>query len=165
MTDDETSEALTAIEPTEQEMAQSSGKGKRKLDDRYALVTAVRSLLDGRPTDPDLQTMLAENGWLPITKFTVEKEAKVDRRRFSGNLSDHPDISDLLKRLKPTRGVARTTTELLRSQAEKIDVLEQRLTAARSWAAAQVIRIDALNEELRRAAARIKRLKSGETEE
>jgi hypothetical protein len=165
MTEAEAREELSAIEPTDEDLAHATGKEKVKLENRFVLVQAVRNLLDGKPTDAELQALLRTGGWLPITKFTVEKEAKVDRRRFSGPGSDHPDVSNLLKRLKPTRGVSKTTTELIRNQAGRIDVLEQRLVASRSATAAQVTRINALSLELKRANARIKRLKAGETED
>lgn len=112
-----------------------------------------------------LQRLLAEEGWLPITKNTVEIEAGVNRRVFSGRLSDHPELSDLLKRLKPFRGVSKTTTDLLALRGEKIRLLEQRLTAARSAAAAQVLRIEALSLKLKSANARIKRLNAGDVED
>lgn len=165
MTEAEAHAELSTIEPTDEDLAQATGKDKVKLENRFVLVQAVRNLLDGKPADLELQALLKTEGWLPITKFTVEKEAGVDRRRFSGPESDHRDISDLLKRLKPTRGVSKTTTVLIRNQAGRIDMLEQRLTAARSATAAQVTRINALSLELRRANARIKRLKAGETED
>jgi hypothetical protein len=165
MTDAEAYDELSTMEPTDEDLAQATGKEKAKLENRFALVQAVRNLLDGTPTDMELQALLKTEGWLPITKFTVEKEAGVDRRRFSGPESDQPELSDLLKRLKPTRGVSKTTTELVQKQAARIDVLEQRITASRSATAAQVTRINALSLELKRAHARIKRLKAGETED
>ena len=165
MTAAEVRDELSTMEPTDEDLAQASGKEKARLENRFALVQAVRNLLDETPTDPELQALLKAERWLPITKFTVEKEAGVDRRRFSGPGSDHPELSDLLKRLKPTHGVLKTTTELIRSQAARIDVLEQRITASRSATAAQITRINALSLELKRANARIKRLKAGETED
>ena len=165
MTDHEAHDELNAMEPTDEDFAQSMGKDKRKIEDRYVLIQATRRLLDRMPEDLELKALLTTQDWLPITKFTVEKESGIDRRLFSGSASDQPDISDLLKRLKPTRGVAKTTTELVNKQAKKIDVLEQRLTAAWSAMAAQITRISALTVQLQRANAQIKRLKAGQSEE
>lgn len=162
MTSVEAQEELAAMEPTDEDFSRSPG---RKTNERYALVQAVRNLLDNKPEKEVLKELLEEEGWLPITKHTVEIEAGVNRRRFSGPHSEHPDLSDLLKRLKPDRGVSKTTTALLADRGERIRVLEQRLTAARSAAAAQCMRIEKLSLKLKSANARIGRLKAGVTEE
>lgn len=162
MTVEEAHVQLAAMEPTDEDFTRSPG---RKTDERYALVQAVRNLLDNKPDKEVLKNLLAEEGWLPITKDTVEIEAGVNRRRFSGQNSEHPDLSDLLKRLKPERGVSKTTTALLADRGERIRVLEQRLTAARSAAAAQCMRIEKLSLKLKSANARIVRLKEGVTED
>jgi hypothetical protein len=155
MTDEEVQEELSAMEPTDDDFAQSPGQ---KTNERYALIQAVRNLLDNKPEKQALKDLLEEEGWLPITKNTVEIEAGVNRRRFSGPLSKHPELSDLLKRLKPDRGVSKTTTALLADRGERIRILEQRLTAARSAMAAQSLRIEQLSMKLKAANARISRL-------
>lgn len=153
---------LDGMEPTDEEMAQDRGE---KLQQKYRVVEAIRALLDGRPTHPALQAILKTEGRVPITKNTVELEANVDRRRFSGQASDHRDISALLKEMKPDYGVSATTTERLRKQNRTIELLTQQLVASRSATAAQVARIDALVLELKKANGRIERLKGGEEDE
>lgn len=153
---------LDDLEPTEDQLAEDR---TGRLQQRYRLVEAIRALLDGRPTDPRLKAILMEEGRVPITKNTVEVEAGVDRRRFSGPHSLHPDISGLLKELKPDHGVRTTTTAKLKKQRRTIDLLKQQLVASRSATAAQVARIDALLLELKSAKAHIKRLKEGDDEE
>lgn len=153
---------LAEMEPTEEELAGDRGE---KLQQRYRLVEAIRALLDGRPTNPGLQAILKAEGRVPITKNTVEMEANVDRRRFSGTASHHPDISVLLKELKPDHGVGATTTERLRKQNRTIRLLSQQLAASRSATAAQVARIDALILELKKANGRLERLQAGEDDD
>jgi len=149
-------EELAAMEATDEDFARNPG---RKTEERYKLVQAIRNLLDGCPTNDALKVLMEEDGRVPITKDTVEIEAGVNRRRFSGRKSEHPDLSELLKRLKPDHGVSKTTTERLAKQGERIRLLEQRLTASRSAAAAQILRIEALNMKLKSANARIGRLR------
>lgn len=153
---------LAAMEPTDEDFARDPG---RKTEERYKLVQAIRALLDGAPTDAQLRAILQDEGRVPITKFTVEREAGVDRRKFSGKASDNPDLSELLKDLKPDFGVSPTTTAKLKKQSQTIALLEQQLVAARSSVAAQVMRIEAMATKLRSAENRIKRLKAGEKDD
>lgn len=153
---------LDDMEPTDEELALDRGN---KTQEKYRLVEAIRALLDGRPTNPKLRAILQTEGRVPITKQTVELEADVDRRRFSGGLSDHRDISFLLKDMKPDYGVGKTTTERLKKQGRTIELLTQQLVASRSATAMQVARIDALLLELKKANGRIERLVAGEDEE
>ncbi len=147
---------LAAMEALDEDFALNPG---RKTEERYKLVQAIRNLLDGCPTNDALKSMMEEDGWVPITKDTVEIEAGVNRRRFSGRKSENPDLSEMLKRLKPDHGISKTTTERLAKQGERIRLLEQQLTASRSAAAAQILRIEALNMKLKLANARICRLR------
>ncbi len=150
---------LDAMKPSDEALAEDRGGMQQQ---KLKLVEAVRALLDGRPSDPNLKEVLRVEGRVPITKNTVEMEAGVDRRRFSGPKSEHPDISEMLKALKPDYGVSKTTGDRLRSQSDKITKLTQQLTASRSATAAQTARIEALLVELKTTKARLARLIKGE---
>lgn len=160
MKDEQIKVELSAMEPIFEDDGPVPG---RIAVDRYRLIQGVRNLLDAKPSNESLKEILASEGYIPINKNTVEIEAGIDRRRFSGGASEHPELSDLLKRLKPQHGVSKTTTDQLAARGERIRILEQRLTAARSATAAQVLRIETLSKKLKSAEARNKRLESGRT--
>ena len=155
-------ERLSAMEPTDKDFENDDG---RRTEDRAKLVQAVRRLLDGDPHSETLRIMLQEEGRVPITKNTVEIESGVNRRRFSGPASEHPELSTLLKDLKPDHGVGKTTTDRLARQSRVITLLEQQLAASRSATAAQVVRIQALAVKLGRAERRIERIRTGKDED
>jgi hypothetical protein len=146
---------LEAMKPSDEALAEDRGGTKQQ---RLKLVEAVRALLDGRPSHPTLREVLRVEGRVPITKNTVEIEAGVDRRRFSGPKSDHPELSAILKELKPDHGVGKTTGERLKKQSATITKLKQQLIASRSATAAQTARIEALRAELKTTKARLARL-------
>lgn len=155
------SDILDLINAAEAELNRDA-KAKRVsaaiADQRQQLLGALTRLVKGQPTNLELQDMMQDLGRIPVTKDTLEKEAGIARQRFSGKMSKHPIISELVKAAKPEFGVSETTTKKLRLLADQNRVLSQALRASRSACAVHILELERLQKaQLRNARKEVRK--------
>jgi hypothetical protein len=110
-------------------------------------IAALRRLLDGEPTNPQLLGVLEEQGHVPITQDNVALEAGRDRKAIAGKKSRYPLIAGYIKKLRSTHGVKPTTTALIQRLQEEAREWRHRERVLRSKLAEKVLELDAARRE------------------
>jgi len=132
------------------------------------LIEATDRLLKGEFEHPDLlgkrDTMSAtgeEDPRLPVNVENVVIEAGVDRKALVGKAPRYPKLATFLKRgIKPTHGVAETTTRLIERLQSETREWKNREQVLRSKLAASIIEIEKLRRDKVELEGRLKRVTS-----
>ena len=120
-------------------------------------LAALRRLLDGEPTNPELLAALEEQGHVQITQDNVALEAGRDRKAIAGKECRYRLLAAYIKKLRSTHGVKPTTTALIHRLQEEARDWKHREKVLRSKLAEKTIELDDAKRELAEARSETKR--------
>lgn len=126
----------------------AEGTGPAAYED---FIAALRRLLDGEPTNPELIGLLEEQGHVQITQDNVALEAGRDRKAIAGKKCRYRLLAAYIRKLRSTHGVKLTTTALIQRLQEEARELKHRERVLRSKLAEKTIELDAAKRELAEA--------------